>query len=196
LLGAFEINLFRRAADSRELWDSVKTYLDLRNLFAEANERKEFEKKFARYYGLRGAGLTEAWLQRYFDLLFNYKNLQASDPYQYLLLDLYNYERRQGDQVLQFSFVSKLIAFQDEARPLYDQRVRYFFGLGPPKTGSNEFKIRGFVQNLNEIARRYTHWFQEEQFVIILDHMRERCSALCTRHSIRICDFLVHKAEA
>ena len=114
--------------------------------------------------------------------------------YQYFLLDLYDYERRQGDKALQFSFVSKLVAFHDEARPLYDQNVRNFFGLSPPKTGTNEFKIRGFVQNLNEITRRYAHWIQEEQFMEILSCMRERCPALTSRHPIRLCDFLVHKA--
>ena len=196
MLGEYEIGLFQSAAQSRELWDSVKTYLDLRHIFTDAKQRKEFEKKFARYYGLLAAGLTETWLEQYFKLLFDYKKTADSSTYQDLLLKLYPYHRRKGDNVLQFSFVSKLVAFHDETRPLYDQRVRYFFGLGPPRAGSNEFKISGFVQNLNEIALRYTRWTEEKRFTQILDQMRERCPGLAACHAIRLCDFLVHKAPS
>jgi hypothetical protein len=196
MLSDYEIGLFRRAAQSLKLWDSVRTYLDLRDLFADPNKRNEFEQKFARYYGLRAAGLTEAWLKRYFELLFDYKKIGLNEPYQFLLLDLFNHKRRRGDKVLQFSFVSKLVAFHDETRPLYDQRVRHFFGLGPPKFGANEFKIAGFIENLNEIARRYMDWVKEEEFAAILNQMRERYPALNGCHQIRLCDFLVHKASA
>ena len=198
MLSEYELKLLGNAAQSSQIWDSVRKYLNLRSMFSEMSKRTLFESEYSSYYGLRAAGLTEKWLKRYFELLFGYKDVQltAPEPYRSLLMDLYEYPRRKGDKVLQFSFVSKLVAFHNESRPLYDQRVRHFFGLGPPKFGANEFKIFGFVRNLNEIARHYGTWTGQREFIEILDQMRARCPRLSDCHDVRLIDFLVHKAEA
>src|SRR5581483_4292757 len=141
---------------------------------------------------LRSDVLTDEWLDRYFELLFAFDRLRA-EPYHDLLLELYQLPRRKGDQSLQFSFVSKLVAFHDERQPLYDSNVGSFFGLGPPEVGPIEFRISGFVDNLKEIARRYCNWCEHEEFAAILDDVRARHPGLAACHSVRLCDFLVHK---
>jgi hypothetical protein len=204
MLDDYVLGLFREAAQNEKLWDSVRTYLNLRDVFSGLNmtsnstTRTSFENLYSGYYGLRAAGLTETWLKQYYELLFCNTNVQLTEfeLYEKPLLHLYKYERRQGDKVLQFSFVSKLVAFHDESRPLYDQLVRYCFGFGPPKFGANRFKIAGFVQNLNEIARRYGTWTRQRHFAEILDQMRDRCPRLSDCHDVRLIDFLIHKAEA
>jgi hypothetical protein len=192
------LKLFRGAAKNEKLWRSVQTYLDLRDKFPKLRERTLFEETYSAYYGIPAAFLSAEWRRRYFELLFHHRNVPATtpEPYRSLLMVLYEYPRLKGDKVLHFSFVSKLVAFHDESQPLYDERVRQFFGLGPPRFGSNEFKISGFVQNLNEIKSRYATWVQQAQFAKILHRMRERCPRLDDCHNVRLIDFLVHKAKS
>ena len=141
---------------------SVKIYLDLRDIFSEckttsdSTKRALFENKYSTYYGLGAARLPERWRKRYFNVLFDReKKIVAGEKvYEKILLKL-EHRRENGVRILPFSFVSKLIAFHDESRPLFDQRAHHFFGLGPLEFGSKEFRISGFVQNPNEIAQRY-----------------------------------------
>ncbi len=191
-----ELQLLSDAARSPELSKSVNTYLELRRLFADSSEagRAAFQKRFSRYYKLQSRFLTEEWQACYFDLLFGFNQTSVAEPYHSLLLKLNKFSRRGGAQVFEFSFVSKLVAFHDEMRPIYDRNVREFFGLGPPDFGPDEFRITGFVNNLNEIARRYGAWQQQKKFAEVLDELRSRHTGLAACHSVRLCDFLVHKA--
>lgn len=193
-----EMRYLEGAACSRHLLDSASTYLNLRQLFSDSTEpaRKDFKRRFSSYYGLGHAGLTSKWKDQYFELLFGFDQIHNNEPYYFILLKLYDIPRHQGDKALQFSFVSKLIAFHDESRPLWDSNVRKFFGLGPPEFGSPEFRISGFVRNLNEIAKRYDAWTQDERFAKILLDIRNKKPELASCHNIRICDFLVHNAGA
>lgn len=96
------------------------------------------------------------------------------------------------DHALQFSFVSKLVAIHDEQEPIFDRYVQSYFGLGPPSlAGLTEFRISGFLQNLDEIGRRYRAWSDYEPFAAILDGLRQNIPGLKDCHSFRICDFLV-----
>jgi hypothetical protein len=191
-----ELQLLRKAAQHSEISKTVKVYGNLLKLFSDSSPvgRKKFENLFSGYYGLRSAGLTANWLRRYFELFFGFTQAKYLEPYRHLLLELYKIPRRKGDETLQFSFVSKLVAFHDESRPLYDKHVRDFFGLGPPGFGPPEFRISGFVDNMNEIARRYEEWIQDKEFADILDQIRDRHPELAPRHPHRLFDFLVHTA--
>lgn len=193
MLSDYVLELFHDAIRNEKLWDSVETYLYLREIFPDPIQRPAFEKRYWTYYRLGAARPHGAWRTRYFNLLFDHNNEKSTKAklYEELLEDLYRHQPK-----LQFSFVSKLVSFHDESRPIYDEHVRHFFGLAPPKFGSKEFRISGFVCNLNEIAHRYTTWTQQKPFSEILGQMRERCPRLNSCHDIRLIDFLVHKVEA
>jgi hypothetical protein len=197
MLDAWTLKKLRDAAESPELKSSVETYRCLRHMFSDASEkgRATFERRFSTYYGLRSQFLTDGWLSRYFDLFYKFRQSTLAEPYRPLLLDLYEFPRRGGVKTLEFSFVSKLVAFHDETRPLFDRNVRRFFGLGPPDFGCCEFRISGFIDNLNEIARRYNDWLEQKTFAEIIDRLRWRFPDLAARHSVRLCDFLVHKIQ-
>ena len=102
-----------------------------------------------------------------------------------ILLDLFTIPRRQQDHVVPASFVSKLVAIHDEAQPIYDQSVRKFFGLGVPAVGSAEFRIAGFVRNLQQIRMSYEGWSRARSTCRIIDHVRTVHSELSFT-SIRI----------
>ena len=131
-------------------------YFTLQSLLrsTRTSDRKEFQKQFTIHYRLNTGGLTEAFKERYFELLFSCKPCGQTDPYTSLLLELYRFPRRKGDLALQASFVSKLVAIHDESRPIFDIHVSNFFGMSVPKVGNVEFRIAGFVANLERISKR------------------------------------------
>lgn len=185
---------FARLKQAATLLDPepVRTILRLRALLRspEASDRVEFQKLFTKFYRLNIGGLTEAFKKRYFELLFAFDPMQ-DEPYTPLLREFYTYQRRQGDYALHGSFVSKLVATQDESRPVYDQHVRSFFGLGAPNSGSVEFRIAGFVANLNVLRATYLAWVEDPRFEDILKLAVEKTMAASELHPVRLCDLLV-----
>lgn len=180
------------AAEIKE--SDVAPYFQLRDLLRRSDERDRaaFRKGFSRFYGLNSAGLTEQFKSRYFDLLFGLKlDPAAAPPYDALLRELYPILRRKGDRILAASFVSKLIAMHDESRPLYDRHVCHFFGIDVPSLGSLDFRIAGFVANLDVIQRHYLAWAKLEKFQSCVLESQQRIPALGSCHVVRICDFLV-----
>ena len=168
-------------------------YFELRRLLASRHpaDRHEFRTRFAKYYKLNSAGLTEAFKRRYFQLLFAFRPPGPKDPYTTLLRTLYQFPRLQGDQCLQVVFVSKLVAIHDESRPLFDSNVSEFFGMSRPEVGSIRFQIAGFVENLLRIQKEYESWAQDPHFHRIVKPLIRKHPKLGTCHSTRLCDFLV-----
>jgi len=186
--------LAEAAADRKHLTETTGVYLKLRNLLNEpsSDAESEFRELFSKYYGINAAGLTNEWKDKYFQLLFSFKQEMPDEPHRIALRELFALQRLKRDNALQFSFVSKLVAIHDERQPLFDRYVQSYFGLGPPSlTALTEFRISGFLQNLDEIRRRYESWLAYEPFAEILRNLRRESPGLANCHSVRICDFLV-----
>lgn len=135
--------------------------------------------------------MTDRWKERYFHHLFSINVRNLADPYTDVLNDLDGYPRRKGDKVLAFSFVSKLVSIHDESRPIFDKHVGAFFGITPPSTGSNAFRIEGFIRNLMLIQDIYSDWSQAQDFVDILVDLKKNHPSLTSCHNERLFDFLV-----
>ncbi|MCE5230218.1 hypothetical protein LLG95_11545 [bacterium] len=192
-LSIHQLAMFREAAD-RLVREDYQPYLELRRMLARPADldRAAFRKLFTRYYVLNVGGLSREWKDRFFEWLF--RALQhGSDPYTHILKDLYQYPRLKGDQVLAFSFVSKLVAIHDESRPIFDAHVGNFFGLGAPKIGSIDHRIAGFITNLDRIKNAYETWPRDPRFQKLLEILKKRTndSELMQCHPNRLCDFLV-----
>jgi hypothetical protein len=169
----------------------VDPYCLLRSWLTDPSKRNDFEKRFKHYYGLNAGGMTDKWKEEYFKRLFSIDIAVTTDPYTPVLMHLYTYKRRKGDQVLAFSFVSKLVAIHDESQPLYDKHVSAFLGITPPKTGTNDFKIAGFLQNLRIIRSTYAQWSDHQDFVDVLTTFRAKFRQVSQCHNGRLFDFLV-----
>ena len=130
--------------------ENFSPYLMLKCLLAEKPRgfQADFRQIFENYYGLNAGGVTDAFKDRYFDLLFSLEFQDDVEPYTPILKELYEIPRRKGDKGLQCSFVSKMVAIHDEAYPIFDRHVRDFFGISVPSNGSVDFRIAGFVANL------------------------------------------------
>jgi hypothetical protein len=187
------LNLVSQAAQ-RLVESDIAPYFALREMLVrnEKHERRLFRKQFAKYYGLNAAGITDTFKTCYFQLLFELKLVpDIPPPYKELLLELYPIKRSKGDNILAASFVSKLIAMHDESRPLFDRHVSHFFGLDVPSAGPVEFRIAGFVANLDTIRGHYLAWSKEHEFRSALAALKNRIPSLASCHDVRICDFLV-----
>jgi len=170
---------------------NVAPYCQLRAWLTDPSKRADFTRRFKSYYGLNAGGLTDDWKEKYFDILFSLDLSCTAEPYTPILKELYEYARKKGDRVLSFSFVSKLVAIHDESRPLYDKHVSAFFGVAPPATGSNDFRIAGFLRNLNMLQSTYIEWSGIQEFVDVIAELRRRFPCIACCHNGRLFDFLV-----
>jgi len=188
-----QLDLVSQAAQ-RLAESDIEPYFALREMLAR-NEKREcrlFREQFAKYYGLNAAGVTDTFKTRYFELLFDLKlHPDIPPPYEQLLLELHPIKRRKGDNVLAASFVSKLVAMHDESRPLFDRHVSHFFGLYVPSAGPLEFRIAGFVSNLDTIRGYYLAWSKEPEFRSVIAALKNKIPSLESCRDVRICDFLV-----
>jgi len=168
-------------------------YLKLKLLLAEKPRgfKTDFRQAFGIYYGLNAGGVTEAFKDRYFDLLFSLKLQDDGDPYTPILRELYEIPRRKKDKALQCSFVSKLVAIHDEASPIFDRHVSDFFGITVPTRGSVDFRIAGFVANLQWLRQTYHRWSEDSQFQKILLTVKQKHPSLKGCANPRVADFLV-----
>jgi hypothetical protein len=173
--------------------EAINKYLWLRRFVQDGltGDRNEFIRRFSGYYGLNNAGLTDEFRAAYYKFLFNHRPAEADDPYTAILRRLYKIPRRKGDRIIAASFVSKLVAMHDEAQPLYDKHVQAFFGISVPMIGSPEFRIAGFVRNLQFIRQTYEGWSKESRFKRIVARLRSNHPGLADTHANRIFDFVV-----
>jgi hypothetical protein len=172
---------------------NVSPYLTLRYLLTKkpAGFQAEFRRIFESYYGLNSGGLTEAFKNRYFDLLFGLEIQDHDDPHTRILAELYEIPRRKGDKALQCSFVSKLVAIHDESYPIFDRHVSDFFGISVPSNWSLDFRIAGFMENLKHLRNTYQCWSEDSEFQKILLTLKQRHPYLNGCTTPRIADFLV-----
>lgn len=173
---------------------AFEKYFDLKRLLASTApmDRRRFQKTFIGYYRLGGAGLSEPFKQRYFELLFACNPLGQADPYTPLLRELYRFKTRRGHRALQASFVSKLVSMHDESRPIYDRHVSNYFSLRVPSVAlPTEVRIAGFVTILQRIQEHYEHWAIDRRFRGLETVMFRKQPKLKDCHPTRLCDFLV-----
>lgn len=117
-------------------------YLELKELFTDRSDlgRHRFRLLFTDYYGLNVAGLTDVFIDHFFNILFTGTVIVDGQPdFSAIFSELCSIPRRKGDSATQFSFVSKLVAMYRESSPIYDKHVLAFFGKKvPAKSARND----------------------------------------------------------
>ena len=179
-------------ASAVELLDTEK-YLVLKKLYSEG-DTTTFRDKFMQYYHLNRAHPSAEFITSYFRLLFTPNLANTSEPYSSILKELYEFKGLNGIKSLQFSFVSKLLAMQDESHPLYDLHVRRFFGMRPPNSNTSEGRIEQFIGQMLIIRKAYNYWENDKRFQAIISKAIERKPELGCCKVPRIIDLLVWTA--
>jgi hypothetical protein len=192
------IEALRRAAGLL-LKSEFQPYLELKARLPDARLnaalRPEFRKNFCKYYGLNTAGLTDDFKDRYFEILFREDVVPDGLPGYGRLLDILSeIPRKKGDFALPFSFVSKLVAMQNENWPIYDRHVLNFFGTSAPNSRTPKVqRIAWFVGLMHQIATDYGAWCGNDEVQAVLNQLRQRDASLAHCAPIRLIDFLVWK---
>ena len=170
-----------------------KPYLKLRTLLMNQppGYRTEFEPLFRSFFGMNRAHLGDSFLKAFFDHLFKLRKPINGNSHRRILSDLANHKRKKGDAAIQFSFVSKLVAINDETQPIIDKHVSDFFGISAPRTGGIQFRINGFVENLNLLKSIYGAWKSDSAVMRLLAKIRHDKQDLSGSTDERILDLLV-----
>jgi hypothetical protein len=172
-------------------------YLELKELLTDSTAlaRRRFRLLFTNYYRLNVGGLTDVFVNRFFEILFT-PNVIVDGllVFSAIFNELCSIPRKKGDCATQFSFVSKLVAMHRESSPIYDRHVLAFFvKKAPAKSVPNEDRIAWFVGFLRDVAKDYATWAQDVRVIPIIERLKRRDHRLAQCDVVRQLDFLVWK---
>jgi len=185
------------AAERQMLHCDFCGYMDLKALLQDSSPAAQelFRKRFTPMFGLNVGGLSDAFKDRYFEVLFAGDVFTDGHPgHARLLRDLSRFKRRNGTAAMPFSFVSKLVAMRHEASPIYDRHVAEFFGQKPPGASvAKATRIAWFVAFLETVEADYRTWARDARVRPILARFTRRDPRLKQCDVVRLMDFLVWK---
>jgi hypothetical protein len=172
-------------------------YLELKEMFPDASPlaRHRFRILFTSYYILTVGGWTDAFRDRFFEILFGGNVIVNGQPdFPAILNDLCLIPRIQGDCPMPYSFVSKLVGIHRENSPIYDRYVLAFFGQKAPAASVlNQNRITWYLGFLRQVATDYATWAQDARVIPILDRLKARDQRLAQCDPVRLLDFLIVK---
>jgi len=172
-------------------------YLELKGMLLDQSPlaRKRFRSLFSEFYGMNVAGLTDAFKDRFFEILFDGSAIVDGKPDFFTVLnELCSIRRKKGDYALPLSFVSKLVAMHLEASPIYDRHVLAFFGKATPlPTKPKQERIAWFIDFLEQVAGDYVSWGRDQRVATIVERLKSRDKRLADCDIVRLMDFLVWK---
>ena len=174
-----------------------RPYLELKEILNDVTPqaRSRFRTLFINFYGLNVGGLTAAFKDRFFEILFGGDVIVNGAPdFSAILTELSVIPRKTGNCAMPFSFVSKLVAMHRETSPIYDRHVLAFFGEKAPKPSQpKKERITWYVGFLNQVASDYATWSQDGRIIPIINRFKTRDDRLALCNVIRLVDFLVWK---
>lgn len=172
-------------------------YLELKEMFPDASPlaRQRFRILFSSYYVLNVGGLTDAFRDRFFEILFSGNVIVNGQPdFPAILNELSLIKRAKGDYAMPFSFVSKLAGIHRENSPIYDRHVLAFFATTAPGTSMPKpDRIKWYVAFLSQVATDYATWALDARVIPILNRLKARDPRLAHCDVIRLIDFLIVK---
>jgi hypothetical protein len=147
-------------------------YLTERLRACDVTKNEVYKLIYSRYYGLKGAGLTEPFFHRYFELLENTKDA-GFDPLA-IAQSLKQYPNRKGQLSLQFSFITKIGTTFDPNLPIYDSRIVELFGVRNSKIIRNyEERLFAHLEDYEGIKKRIDVCLNEPQFLELVNKCHE-----------------------
>jgi len=130
-------------------FESIEVYNFLQNQFQSSNVNSNylFQFVFRSFYRLDNAGLTPEFKTEYFKILEECRGNKVFD-FEKILMRLYNFPNRKGQNTLQFSFVTKLLNTIDNNLPIYDSEVAKMFCVSRPYVADFHKKLDAYLDQL------------------------------------------------
>jgi hypothetical protein len=169
-------------------------YLTTRLHECDITRNDVYKRVYSRYYGLKGAGLTEQFLSRYFLLLEDAKK-SGFDP-SMIAQDLKEYPNRKGQLSLQFSFITKIGATIDPNLPIYDSRIVQLFGIRNSKIIRDyDKRLHAHLEDFEEIKRRIAACMKERPIKELLRRCHEVGGGLPDKRLVDLILWAYHQLE-
>lgn len=146
-------------------------YLTERFRACDVSKNEVYKLIYSGYYRLTGAGLTEAFFARYFEILEQTKS-SGFDPV-VIAQNLKKFKNRKGQLSLQFSFITKIGTTFDPNLPVYDSRLVKLFGIRNSKIVRDyDKRLRAHLDDLEEIKTRIGMCLKVPTFSDLVDRFR------------------------
>jgi hypothetical protein len=155
-----EVIIANIANKSLKMYDFIKKEF----LAGDITSNDSFQSKYSSFYRLNGAGLTKEFKSNYFKLLQEKRNIKvfSKEEIKDILLDLYKFKSAKGYHCIHFSFTTKLIHTIENNFPIYDSKIKKFFGFkGPHPYHNNNEKIDIYLKQHGIIHSVYNKIIEE-----------------------------------
>ncbi len=123
----------------------------------------KFQRSFMSFYMLNRARLTKEFRKAYFGIMQEKRNCNFLDPndIKHIILRLYKIKNAKGLNCVHFSFTTKLVHTINNNLPIYDSRIKDFFGFRTP-------------YNYLDIDRRVAEYLRQYEIIkVVYDNIIE-----------------------
>lgn len=130
-------------------FESIAVYSFIQSEYSQGKilENYVFQFVFRRFYGLDNAGLSEKMKSHFFELL-----AEKQTSLETILSNLYEIQRKKGDNSMQFSFATKLLHTIDNNKPIFDKEIESLT-YSKPKRADKNTQIQSYIQLYNDLER-------------------------------------------
>jgi len=154
---------------------------------------EEFQKKYASYWALNGAGLGQTFRAEYFSLMEREKCSGTADV-ERVTRKLYEIPVNSKDKrALQFSFASKLVHMVNPELPVCDRMVETFYFLPRSYVGETEKKLENLLASYGFLIKEYDRIVRERLLADSLQKFRRHFSLPPVYSDHKIIDTLIWK---
>ncbi|MEW6068253.1 MAG: hypothetical protein AB1610_08185 [Nitrospirota bacterium] len=133
----------------------------------------EYQRRYKNYWRLNGSGLSQNFCQMYFQYL--QAGLNNNIPQLNTLVnELYQIPIRQNRHALQFSFCTKLCHMLNRQLPIYDSKIRDFYGFTAPNSNLPvQQRIACFIEFHQYLVNEYNRVLQEGLLTVSIHAFRQ-----------------------
>jgi len=118
----------------------------------------KFQTRFMSFYRLYGAGLTKDFRKTYFEIMQGKRDSKFLDhsDVKDVISRLYEIKSAKGLNCIYFSFTTKLIHTINNDLPIYDSKIREFFGFSTPNLYlDNDMRVAEYLRQYEIIKDVY-----------------------------------------
>jgi len=177
--------IFKKLKEDRK---SLESYIFISTEFKKGNTRtnKRFQEEYKDFYVMKAAGLTQAFFDKYFQLLEN-----GETDLRKILRDLSKIPRRKGDYSVQLSFATKLIHTIDNNSPIFDSNIAKVFGLKLKYTEDLDRKIEDRISTYETLKKKFGMLLKSPEVQEIISDFKKRLGV--NINDVKMLDFILWK---
>lgn len=144
--------------------ENIRSWCRLRNQLKETSilEDSDYQERYRKFFGIGGVGMNKAFIQRYFELLEESKEIEEFD-FRRVTLELLRDQNRRKLSLSQFAGVSKMANLINQDYPIYDNYVSDLFDFDKPTSTrmDNRERLNVYLGQYQQQVDIYTQMLNE-----------------------------------